>query len=76
MKAIKQAELNDILNSHYREEISASKANELVNEKADAFAIGFKKWMGDGENLLLNAWRTDEELLELYKKHDLHSNGC
>jgi len=35
---------------------------------ADDFAIGFKNWMGDGENLILNSWHSDEELLQIYKK--------
>ena len=45
MKAIRQAELNDIFNSYFvRDEISTSKVTELINNKADEFAIGFVDW--------------------------------
>jgi len=80
MKAIKQAELNDILYSHYNEdEISASKVTELINEKADIFAINFIKWF---QNLTdYHPEKNEEinynELLKMFKtQNDSDSNGC
>jgi len=71
MKAITQAQLNDILYSHYNEdEISASRVTELINEKADDFAISFAEWF-DGlrvDNYLLYKTRSIKESLEDYKK--------
>jgi hypothetical protein len=79
MKAIKQAELNDILYSHYNEdEISASKVTELINEKADVFAINFTKWF---QNLTdYHPEKNEEinynELLKMFKtQNDSDSNG-
>jgi hypothetical protein len=44
MKAIKQAQLREILDAYNREEISYSRMNEMLNELADKFAVGFSLW--------------------------------
>jgi len=64
MKAIRQAELRDITDKWYREEISYSKMNELINEKAEEFAIGFGEWLLKNYDGL----KSVKELLENYKK--------
>ena len=61
MKAIKQAELNDILHKHFTDEISASKVVEYLNDLADEFAIGFAEWLSD--------WHTKERLKEILKSY-------
>ena len=76
MKAIKQSELNDILYSYFNEdEISLSKVTELINKKADNFAIRFLIWVwGNCFNIFNNRFLykddeySSEELLEIYKK--------
>jgi len=67
MKAIKQSELNDILYSHFRDEISASKTTELINDKADEFAIKFSEWCFV-YSLSKHSNSNYKELLEIYKK--------
>jgi hypothetical protein len=68
MKAIKQAKTRDILDAYNREDISYSRMNEMFNELADEFAIGFADWRNslyvatDYKNLSV------KELLEIYKK--------
>ena len=69
MKAIKQAELNDILNEYFRDEISASRVTEKINEIADYFAIGFAMNISTHCYCELgNDTRSYKELLEIYKK--------
>jgi len=66
MKAIKQAELNDILYSHYNDdEISASKVTELINEKADIFAISFMCWCEENKVWIENY--SNKEKITIYK---------
>ena len=60
MKAITQAELRDIMDQYNKEQISYSRMNELINEKADQFAIKYGEWLTNGEFSKLS--------LELYKK--------
>jgi hypothetical protein len=60
MRALIQAELRDITDQWLREEISYSRMNELINEKADQFAIEYGKWLTNGE--------FSELSLKLYKK--------
>jgi hypothetical protein len=45
MKAIRQAQTRDILDAYNREDISYSRMNEMFNELADEFAIGFAEWL-------------------------------
>lgn len=47
MKAIKQAKTREILDAYNREDISYSRMNEMFNELADEFAIGFAEWKDD-----------------------------
>jgi len=65
MKAIIQADLRDITDKYDREEISYSKMNKLINDKADDFAIGFAKWMQFHSELWIA--NTTKELLKIYK---------
>ena len=44
MTAIRQAQTRDILDAYEREDISYSRMNEMFNELADEFAIGFAEW--------------------------------
>jgi hypothetical protein len=69
MKAIKQAQTRDILDSYNREDISYSRMNEMFNELADEFAIGFAKWLiiQYNEDIIFDEY-TSQELLEIYKK--------
>ena len=68
MKAIRQAQTRDILDAYNREDISYSRMNEMFNELADDYAIGFAEWRNslyvatDYKNL------STKELLEIYKK--------
>ena len=64
MKAIKQAELNDILNEYFREEISASRVTEKVNELAETFAKEFLSWTNTYKDFGI---KTNDELLEIFK---------
>jgi hypothetical protein len=82
MKAIRQAQTRMILDAHNREDISYSRMNEMFNELADEFAIGFAEWVdsdfyqGDDVNEYHKSiieYRegkifTIKELLEIYKK--------
>jgi hypothetical protein len=71
MKAIKQVQLRKILDAYNREEISYSRMNEMLNELADKFAIGFAEWCLES---LLNGEEpkadTINELLQIYKKEN------
>mgnify|MGYP003651265068 CR=1 FL=1 len=64
MKAIKQADTRNILDSYNREDISYSRMNEMFNELSDDWAVSFVKWLDtkdfDG--------KTYKELLKIYKK--------
>jgi hypothetical protein len=83
MKAIKQAQTRNILDAYDRGDISYSRMNELLNELADKFAIGFAEWLGKNHYKLYNEnkencyWVSSingytpiksKELLEIYKK--------
>lgn len=70
MKAIRQAQTRDILDAYNREDISYSRMNEMFNELADEFAIGFAEWclrirFEPIENVSV------KKLLEIYKKEKL-----
>jgi hypothetical protein len=45
MKAIRQAQTRYILDAYDREDISYSRMNEMFNELAEQFAIGFSKFI-------------------------------
>ena len=70
MKAIKHAELRDITDSWNKEDITFSKMVELLNNKADEFAIEYAEWMvnysADKDNYIKIP--STKELLEIYKK--------
>jgi hypothetical protein len=69
MKAIRQAQTRDILDAYNREDISYSRMNEMFNELADEFAIGFAMHISTHCNCELgNDTRCYQELLEIYKK--------
>lgn len=78
MKAIRQAQTRDILDAYDREDISYSRMNEMFNELAEQFAIGFAEWVGQNTiNYSSGKFRmktlkptlfTSKELLEIYKK--------
>jgi hypothetical protein len=67
MKAIKQAQTRNILDAYDREDISYSRMNELFNELADKFAIGFAEWLLDDLDIKYLKDKT-KEVLEIYKK--------
>ena len=67
MKAIRQAQTRDILDAYNREDISYSRMNEMFNELAEDYAIGFAYWCSVNTKYDLNV-STDRELLEIYKK--------
>lgn len=80
MKSIKQTQTRDILDAYNREDISYSRMNEMFNEIADEFAIGFAEWkdkncfnQGDGfyNRNYIDEVFTLKELLEIYKKETL-----
>ena len=79
MRAIRQAQTRDILDAYNREDISYSRMNEMFNELADDFAIGFaefsiiynyhpmhKVWIKYDK--MANEKYTTKELLEIYKQ--------
>ncbi len=76
MKAIRQAQTREILDAYNKENISYSRMNEMFNELADQFAIGFAEWthnlrsVCEKDNSEYNKWEniSDKELLEIYKK--------
>jgi hypothetical protein len=82
MKAIKQAQTRDILDAYDRGDISYSRMNEMFNELADKFTIGFAKWsikwrvefVDDTQEGVLYTYGglcqkfTMKQLLEIYKK--------
>ena len=82
MKAIRQAQTRDILDAYNREDISYSRMNEMFNELADDFAIGFASWCIKkrvdffdsteiGETYTIDGFVSRykmKELLEIYKK--------
>jgi hypothetical protein len=45
MKAIRQSQTREILDAYNREDISYSRMNEMFNEIAEEFAIGFSKFI-------------------------------
>jgi hypothetical protein len=61
MKAIRQSQTRDILDAYEKGDISYSRMNEMFNELADEFAIGFAEWITQAELPL-------KELLEQFKK--------
>jgi hypothetical protein len=65
MKAIRQAQTRDILDAYDREDISYSRMNEMFNELAEQFAIGFADWLIKRETKYFESLK---ELLEIYKK--------
>jgi hypothetical protein len=67
MKAIKQAQLRKILDAYNREEISYSRMNEMLNELADKFAIGFAEWICEKAEVPYIKG-TMNVTLEIYKK--------
>ena len=67
MKAIRQAQTRDILDAYDREDISYSRMNEMFNELAEQFAIGFADWFNN-LNYDVMRYKTMEEHLEIYKK--------
>jgi hypothetical protein len=64
MKAIRQAQTREILDAYDREDISYSRMNEMFNELADEFAIGFAEWVECSKIY----YTPVKELLEIYKK--------
>lgn len=80
MKAIRQAQTRDILDAYNREDISYSRMNEMFNELADEFAIGFADWLDTLKPYQrVSFWSkngeykgkfdmNNEQLLEIYKK--------
>jgi hypothetical protein len=70
MKAIRQAQTREILDAYNREDISYLRMNEMFNELADEFAIGFAEWCL--KNGLFTQFKitqkANKELLEIYKK--------
>jgi len=70
MKAIKQAQTRNILDFYNKEDISYSRMNEMLNELADNFALGFKDWCSRLSYSFSDKY-TDRELLEIYKKGKL-----
>jgi hypothetical protein len=79
MKAIRQAQTRDILDAYDREDISYSRMNEMFNELAEQFAIGFTDWISmrcyitkDNSYWLIrnegDIKKNPEELLQIYKK--------
>ena len=80
MKAIKQAQTRNILDSYNKEDISYSRMNEMFNELADNFTIEFSEWK-DKYCIYYDGWHirvplgdkysdvySNQELLEIYKK--------
>jgi hypothetical protein len=69
MKAIRQAQTRDILDAYDKEDISYSRMNEMFNELAEEFAIGFAMAISTHCYCDLgNDTRSYKELLEIYKK--------
>jgi hypothetical protein len=54
----------DILDAYNREDISYSRMNEMFNELADEFAIGFAEWLVQNYDGI----KSVKELLEIYKQ--------
>jgi hypothetical protein len=67
MKAIKGADLRDLTDAWDRNELSYSKMVELINEKADNFAIGFGEYL-DSLTYQDMGELTIKQLLETYKE--------
>ncbi len=70
MKAIRQSHTRDILDAYEKEDISYSRMNEMFNELADEFAIGFAEFLKkEGYVIeLIKGSRATNKLLEIYKK--------
>lgn len=72
MKAIRQAQTRVVLDAYNIEEISYSRMNEMFNELADEFAIGFldsiKEYERENGSRICFDERDSKELLEIYKK--------
>jgi hypothetical protein len=68
MKAIRQAQTRYILDAYDKEDISYSRMNEMFNELAEEFAIGFAEWLIEKEREHPNRIIRGKELLEIYKK--------
>jgi hypothetical protein len=70
MKAIRQSQTRNILDAYDREDISYSRMNEMFNELAEEFAVGFAEWLIENDlydEILLKV-SDAKELLEIYKK--------
>jgi len=67
MKAIKQAQTRNILDSYNKEDISYSRMNEMFNELADKWAIGFGEYLDSLTESQMRSF-TIKKLLEIYKK--------
>ena len=79
MKAIRQAQTREILDSYNREDISYSRMNEMFNELADEFALGFLHWHNTSQecetylrrnypkNITMNG-EHHKKVLEVYKE--------
>jgi len=67
MKAIKQAQTRNILDSYNKEYISYSRMNEMFNELADNHAILFTEFCFSIYGRLRDNEITIEEALEIYK---------
>jgi hypothetical protein len=77
VKAIRQAQTREILDAYNKENISYSRMNEMFNELADQFAIGFAHFLAEHTYSCYDTgWSNDfghkdlttKELLEIYKK--------
>ncbi len=66
MKAIKQAQTRNILDAYNKEDISYSRMNEMFNELADEFAIGFARYIAEHPKIFNNG-SSMEQVLSLYK---------
>ena len=67
MKAIKQAKTRSIIDSYNKEEISYSRMNEMFNELADQFALGFADYCLMIFGRLRDNEITIDEALQIYK---------
>ena len=63
MKAIRQSQTRNIIDSYNKEDISYSRMNEMFNELAEDFAMDFFNWYQDDMDK-----NRIKELLEIYKK--------
>jgi len=70
MKAIKQAQTRNILDSYNKEDISYSRMNEMFNKLADDWAIGFGEYLDSLTESQMRSF-TIKKLLEIYKTESL-----